>query len=109
MILLQTIPQTLMTPDSVILAALAEPFGTLVRSIIYFVQIYLTLLIIRILLGWFPQVNWGNPVLSTLSQLTDPYLNLFRGLIPTVGMLDFSCILGFLLLQFIVYVLSPLA
>jgi YggT family protein len=64
-----------------------------------FIQIYLLLLIIRILLGWFPQVDWFTPPFSILSQLTDPYLNIFRSIIPPLGGLDFSPILGFLLLQ----------
>lgn len=64
-----------------------------------FIQIYLLLLIIRILLSWFPQVNWYDPPFSILSQLTDPYLNIFRSIIPPLGGIDFSPILGFLLLQ----------
>lgn len=65
------------------------------------IQIYLILLIVRILLSWFPNVDWSNPIFSTLSQLTDPYLNLFRSIIPPLGGLDFSPILAFLLLQFV--------
>ncbi|MEO0541948.1 MAG: YggT family protein, partial [Cyanobacteria bacterium P01_A01_bin.105] len=34
-------------------------------------------------------------------QLTDPYLNLFRSLIPPMGGIDFSAILAILLLQFV--------
>lgn len=54
----------------------------LFRSLYQFIVIYNALLIVRILLSWFPQLNWSNPILSVLSQLTDPYLNLFRGIIP---------------------------
>ncbi|MEM6836787.1 MAG: YggT family protein [Cyanobacteria bacterium P01_C01_bin.120] len=64
-----------------------------------FLQIYLVLLIIRILLSWFPNVDWMSQPFATLSQLTDPYLNLFRSIIPPLGGIDFSPILGFLLLQ----------
>jgi YggT family protein len=34
-----------------------------------------------------------------LSQLTDPYLNIFRSIIPPLGGIDFSPILALLLLQ----------
>ena len=41
----------------------------------------------------------GNPVLSTVSSITDPYLNAFRGLIPPLGGLDLSAILAFVALS----------
>jgi YggT family protein len=35
-------------------------------------------------------------------QMTDPYLNLFRGLVPPLlGTIDFTPLLGFLILQFL--------
>jgi YggT family protein len=64
-----------------------------------FLQIYFVLLIIRILLSWFPNLNWYNPPLSILSQVTDPYLNLFRSIIPPLGGIDFSPILAIFVLQ----------
>ncbi|MEA5464100.1 YggT family protein [Leptothoe sp. PORK10 BA2] len=66
-----------------------------------FVSIYLVLLVIRVLLSWFPNIDWGNPAFSALSQVTDPYLNLFRSIIPPLGGIDFSAILAFFLLQFV--------
>ena len=66
-----------------------------------FISIYLALLLIRVLLTWLPNLDWGNPVLSALSQITDPYLNLFRSVIPPLGGIDFSAILAFILLQFV--------
>jgi YggT family protein len=59
-----------------------------------FIYIYFVLLIIRILLTWFPTVNWSSPPFSILSQLTDPYLNLFRSLLPPLGGIDFSPMLA---------------
>ena len=41
----------------------------------------------------------SNPLLSTVSSITDPYLNAFRGLIPPIGGLDLSAILAFLALS----------
>lgn len=73
----------------------------LTQTLVTFLNIYFALLIIRILLSWFPNVNWYDPPFSILSQLTDPYLNLFRSIIPPLGGLDFSPILAILLLQVI--------
>lgn len=78
----------------------------LLNAIATFLNIYMILLLIRILLSWFPNVSWSNPVFSTLSQLTDPYLNLFRSIIPPLGGIDFSPILAFLLLQFLTSTLA---
>ncbi|HEY9896268.1 MAG TPA: YggT family protein [Candidatus Sericytochromatia bacterium] len=69
---------------------------------------YLALLFIRILLSWFPNINWFDPPFSILSQLTDPYLNIFRSLIPPLGGLDFSAILALLLLQVVQSTVLPL-
>ncbi|MBW4515334.1 MAG: YggT family protein [Timaviella obliquedivisa GSE-PSE-MK23-08B] len=68
-------------------------------SLAQFLQIYIVLLIIRILLTWFPTVDWSTPPFSWLSQITDPYLNLFRSIIPPLGGMDFSPMLAILLLQ----------
>ncbi len=71
----------------------------LIQGVIQFINIYLVLLVLRVLLTWFPTINWYNQPWLTLSQLTDPYLNLFRALLPPVGTIDFSPILAFLALQ----------
>jgi YggT family protein len=66
-----------------------------------FIQIYTVLLIIRVLLTWFPNIDFYSQPFAALAQITDPYLNLFRSIIPPLGGIDFSPIIGFLLLQFI--------
>jgi YggT family protein len=80
--------------DSSLVAMLANAIAT-------FLNIYLVLLIIRILLSWFPNVDWLSPPFNIISQLTDPYLNIFRSIIPPLGGIDLSPILAFLLLQFV--------
>ena len=62
-------------------------------------QIYSLVLIVRVLLSWFPNLDWSNPVLSGVSAITDPYLNAFRGLIPPLGGIDLSALLAFLALN----------
>eukprot|EP00741_Cyanophora_paradoxa_P010178 tig00020510_g9853.t1 len=65
-----------------------------------FLQIYLFLLTIRVVLTWLPNLEETQPV-AILRSITDPYLNLFRNLIPPIGGIDISPILAFLLLQFL--------
>ncbi|MBD0301305.1 MAG: YggT family protein [Tolypothrix sp. T3-bin4] len=71
----------------------------LITTLITFVTFYSYLLIIRVLLTWFPQINWYNQPFAALSQITDPYLNLFRSIIPPLGGMDFSPILAFFALN----------
>lgn len=88
---------------------MSSPILALVTSTLAtFLSIYSALLFIRILLSWFPNVNLMNPPFSILSQLTDPYLNIFRSIIPPLGGLDFSPILAIILLQFLANLFSQL-
>ncbi|WP_088241750.1 YggT family protein [Calothrix rhizosoleniae] len=81
----------------------------LITTLATFISIYSSLLFIRILLTWFPNINWYNPPFSVLSQITDPYLNIFRSIIPPLGGMDFSPILAIIALQILQGVLSQLA
>lgn len=71
----------------------------LVNTLATFIQIYSVLIIIRVLLTWFPNIDWYNQPFAALSQITDPYLNLFRSIIPPLGGIDISPILAILLLN----------
>ena len=52
-----------------------------------FLSIYNTVITARILLSWFPQAQ-GIGALQPVYAVTDPYLNLFRGIIPPIFGLD---------------------
>ena len=71
----------------------------LTTTLATFIQIYMYLIIIRVLLTWFPNIDFYKQPFEALSQLTDPYLNLFRSVIPPLGGIDISPILAILLLQ----------
>ena len=66
-----------------------------------FIQIYVVLLIIRILLTWFPNIDFYSQPFAALSQITDPYLNLFRSIIPPLGGIDLSPMLAILVLKLV--------
>jgi YggT family protein len=80
----------------------------LATTLVTFLQIYFYLLIIRVLLTWFPSVDWFNPPFSILAQLTDPYLNVFRSFIPPLGGIDISPMLAIILLQVLTGIVSGL-
>ncbi len=60
---------------------------------------YTALLFIRVIGSWFPQFRYHN-FMRFVAHYTDPYLNLFRRVVPPIGgMIDISPILGFFFLQ----------
>lgn len=67
--------------------------------------VYIALIIVRIVLSWIPRMPY-QPVLRAVvgfvQDVTDPYLNLFRRIIPPVRLgpaaLDLSPIIGIFLL-----------
>lgn len=63
-----------------------------------FLSIYNLVITARILLSWFPQAQ-GIGALQPVFAITDPFLNLFRGVVPPIFGLDFSPILAFFLLN----------
>ena len=65
------------------------------------VLVYLVLIFIRILMSWIPRMPYNralNAVLTFVTDVTDPYLNLFRRILPPVrmgpGALDLSPIVA---------------
>ena len=76
---------------------LSEIFAVLGQTL----SIYSFILIIRILITSFQGIDWSNCIISALTSITDPYLNIFRGIIPPIGGFDISSLLAFLLLNVI--------
>ena len=65
-----------------------------------FLQIYNFVLTARILLSWFPQFA-QQPFFQPLFTITNPFFNIFRGIIPPIGGLDLSPLPAFFLLFFL--------
>ena len=71
--------------------------------------VYLVLIFIRIILSWIPRIPYNrflNGFLKFVTDVTDPYLNLFRRFLPMVrigpGALDLSPIVA----TFVLIILS---
>jgi len=70
----------------------------IVGGMLNFLQLYNFIITARVLLSWFPQAQ-GVGFLQPVYAITDPYLNLFRGIIPPLGGLDLSPIVAFFTLN----------
>jgi YggT family protein len=51
--------------------------------------VYSILILLNILIGWIPRIpfysRWFRAVLDFITETTDPYLNVFRRLVPSLG------------------------
>ncbi len=77
---------------------------TVITAINVAIRVYATLLIVRILLSWIRH-NPYQPVIKFIYEVSEPYLKLFRRIIPPIGMMDLSPIVALLVLD---YVIRPL-
>lgn len=68
---------------------------------------YSVLIIARILCSWIPQLQ-NSQLMRFVAFYTDPYLNLFRRIIPPIGPIDISVIFAFIALRFAEYLLLRL-
>jgi YggT family protein len=64
--------------------------------------VYMVLIFIRVLLSWIPRIPyilWLRAVIRFIEETTDPYLNIFRRVIPPIGgRLDISPIIAIIVL-----------
>lgn len=75
-------------------------------STLNFCKIYMAMLVLRITIMWFPNINPYRQPFYSMIQLTDPYLNLFRGWMPPIFGIDLSVILAFVVIQAVIDTLT---
>lgn len=66
---------------------------------------YTMIIFVYVIMSWIPNVTSGvvGQIYSILGKICDPYLNLFRKLIPPIGgVVDITPIIALLVLQFVV-------
>jgi YggT family protein len=69
------------------------------RSVHLFFVCYTVLLMVRLIGSWVPQIQ-RHKFMNFVSYYTDPYLNVFRRIIPPIGgVLDLSPLLAFFSLR----------
>lgn len=76
----------------------------LVKIITILFQIYTLMLFARIISSWVPELQ-ATKFMQFIAFYTDPYLNLFRRVIPPLGMIDISPIFAFLALELVRYLI----
>lgn len=70
---------------------------------------YSGLIVLRIFLTWFPNIDWYKQPQKSIREVSDLYLDIFRKFIPPMGGLDFSPIIALLVLQVLQSVIISIA
>ncbi|MBI5230697.1 MAG: YggT family protein [Coriobacteriales bacterium] len=70
---------------------------------------YGILIIVYVLMSWFTSIEAVDEIRRVLGTVVEPYISLFRRIIPPIGMIDISPIVAYLVLQLVLsYVIVPL-
>jgi YggT family protein len=72
------------------------------------ISLYQWALIIYIFMSWFPNAR-ETAIGQFLTRICEPFLEPFRRIVPSIGMIDISPIVAFLVLRFAVNGLQQLA
>ncbi|RST75416.1 YggT family protein [Siminovitchia acidinfaciens] len=69
-----------------------------IAIIMQLISLYSWALIIYILMSWFPNARESS-IGQFLGRICEPYLEPFRRIVPSLGMIDISPIVAFLVLK----------
>ncbi|KAG0588800.1 hypothetical protein KC19_2G270000 [Ceratodon purpureus] len=93
------------TPGSV-----STPLTVVASGMAKWLELYSGVLMVRVLLSWFPNIPWERQPLQAVRDMCDPYLNLFRNIIPPLfNALDLSPMLAFMVLGVLTSILNTTA
>ncbi len=54
------------------------------------IQLYSLVVLVRVILTWFPNVSRSNPIIEFIYQITEPVLKSVRQALPRMGSIDLS-------------------
>ena len=74
-----------------------------VRGVLNFYEI---LIILYVLMSWFPTRGILYDIYGVLGSVVEPYVGVFRRFIPPLGGLDFSPFAAILVIQVVIYALA---
>jgi YggT family protein len=89
---------------------LADWRSSLQSFVNVFLSVYILLILIYVLLSWFrlPYNLWLNRIQRFLYDVCEPYIRLFRRLLPPLGPIDLSPAVAILVLILVQQIVVPL-
>nr|YP_009370321.1 conserved hypothetical plastid protein [Bulboplastis apyrenoidosa]ARO90810.1 conserved hypothetical plastid protein [Bulboplastis apyrenoidosa] len=82
----------------------AHTLQILSKAISNFLELYFILIIIQYSLGWITAINWYREPFYTIANLTDPYIKIFEGILPSSLGIDLSILFATLFLRVLISV-----
>lgn len=79
--------------------------GMLLTVIYYVLMVFQFILLARVLMTWIPNLDYSNPIVRFLYNVTEPVLEPIRRLIPNQSGVDFSPLIVFLIIFVLLQVL----
>jgi uncharacterized protein YggT (Ycf19 family) len=89
---------------------LADWRSSLASFVNVFVSVYILLILVYVLLSWFrlPYNLWLNRIQRFLYDVCEPYIRLFRRVLPPLGPIDLSPAVAILMLILVRALVVPL-
>ena len=89
---------------------MADAISSIQNFINVFISVYVLIIFAYLILSWvrLPYSPWLNRIQRFLYDVCDPYLRIFRRLLPSFGAFDFSPIVGILTLFLIDRVINSI-
>jgi uncharacterized protein YggT (Ycf19 family) len=94
---------------------LASTRGDIANYVDALFYVYILIIFVYILLNLvfslglrIPYSRWSDAILNFLRDVSEPYLRLFRRIIPPIGMFDFSPMVAIIVLYILQRVISSL-
>lgn len=83
---------------------------TVVNVLLALINFYSILIVVYVLMSWIPQgaSRIVEDIRSVLASICEPYLGIFRRVIPPLGMVDFSPIVAILVLELIGWLIAAI-
>lgn len=73
------------------------------------IDLYILIIFVYCIMSWIPQMSgWIYDLYQVLGKIVDPFLNIFKKVIPPIGMMDISPIAAFIaliILQRLIYII----
>lgn len=68
------------------------------------ISFYSLTIFVYVMLSWLQNIAWAIRAREALAPVCEPYIGLFRRIVPPMGMMDFSPLVALLVLE---YLLKP--
>lgn len=70
--------------------------GVIIQLLVFLLSIYQLIILARVFMSWFPNIDRYNPIVQFIYQVTEPVLRPIREVLPQTMGFDFSPLVVFI-------------